>query len=268
MKIKHPDIVRIQEEYAKLMTEMTFIKKELLRQQQLASNEAASSKRVDEVMRDLSLLEASQKALESRLGMISINPEDVIQGIITDEVAILSPSDGSITRIDYNAGRLVPEDAFLLEIVDKKHLHLAMDIFEDQSEALQKGQRIEFFLPGSDRAHMADLMLIGQWVDPIKRTILVHAHPKEDLEVFVPGMQVQGNVLLEEHESLSIPASAIFSTEDGKKLVFLPDGQGRFTWKELKAVKMLDDYAMIDEQELNAAVVTDGAWYLFGLWNQ
>lgn len=268
MKIKHPDIVKVQEEYAKLIAERAFMQKELERQEQLVLNEAASLKRVEEVKRDLDLLEASGKALESRLRLLSINPEQVRQGRITDEVTIHSPSDGSITRIAYNAGRLVLEDDFLLEIVDKKHLHLAMDIYEDQGEMLKKGQSIEFFLPGSDKVHLAELMLIGQMVDPVKRSILVHAHPLEDLDIFVPGMQVQGNVLLNENEYLSIPASSVFSTEDGKQIVFLQGSTDTFTWKELTSVRILGDYAIVDAQELSSAVVTEGAWYLFGLWSQ
>jgi cobalt-zinc-cadmium efflux system membrane fusion protein len=268
IKIKHPDIVKVQEDYAKLMAELNFMEKELDRQQQLARNEAASQKRVDEVFRDLSLLRASKDALESRLKMLSILPEAVLQGTISEEIVLRSPANGSITKIAYNAGKLVAEDEFLLEIVDKHHLHLAMDIYEDQSSFIQKGQVIEFFVPGNTQTHRADLVLIGQMVDPVKRTVLVHAHPQEDLEIFVPGMQVQGNVLLDEQEYLCIPAASVFSTEDGTHLVFVAEPDGKFTWKELGEVKILDDYAILSPEDIGLEVVGEGAWYLFGLWNQ
>jgi cobalt-zinc-cadmium efflux system membrane fusion protein len=267
LKLRHPDILNLQEDYLKVLAQLAFLHRELERQELLLSKDATGSKQVDEVRREIKLQTSSKSSLEARLKQLGIQPEKVLDVGVVDEITIRSPAKGSITSIGYNAGKLMAEDEFLLEIVDKEHLHLAIDIFENEVYRLKKDQLIEFYLPGDrERAHFAELVLIGQMVDANKRTVLIHAHPQEDLDIFIPGMQISGLILLEENRLRAIPSTAVFEWE-GRSIVFVPQDD-HFRVEVIEVDRVSGGFHVLSEGYTLSTYVAEGAWYLFGVLNQ
>lgn len=261
-RLAHPGIMELQLEFVRKREVLTFLKQEYERQQALFKNQSGTEKAFQEAFKNYQLAQLEWKALVARLQYLKLDTAKLLEGNLVESLPILSPVNGTITELAINFGKLVAEDEFLFELVDKEHLHLAIDIFEKDAHLLESGQRITFRLPGSKNQHYgAELVLIGQKVDPVKRTILMHAHPDEDLDIFIPGMKVTGEIRVGAEKGFGIPASALVQME-GSNFVFL-EVEGAVKLQPVNVLRELNSFVQIEEELKN--VVTGGAWYLKGL---
>ena len=153
-----------------------------------------------------------------------------IQAQILDDCKILSPIDGTVTRVNTKVGRFADggeskEPMFVIENVDR----LGMDVQVSESDigSVQIGQRAEI------TADILNGKTVGGVVERISptgeeksggmggRVIPVHISLDEDCGRLIAGITAKATILIEQADNaLIVPIEAVAENENGEDVVY------------------------------------------------
>jgi len=196
-----------------------FAEKELERQRDLATQNANARKTLERAQAEYSSLKARTKGLEQKLIMLNIKPASLRRtGKIEPLITSISPIAGYVTKVNVNIGSYVQANEVLFEIVDTRHLHAELTVFEKDVLKLKKGQKVTFRLSDEDKDRHATLYLIGREIAQ-DRTVQVHCHLDDEDPALLPGMYLKATVQVGVENEPALPEKAIVESE-GKTVVF------------------------------------------------
>src|SRR6478735_1681325 len=144
--IQNPDFIKVQREYLENKQKLKFTEQEYKRQEELSRENVASAKTFQQVSADYNSMLAANGALEEELRMLNISPATLTQNNISSSVNICSPIDGYVTTVNVNIGKFVNPQDVIFEIVDTRHLHVELTVFEKDITKIKIGQKVRYVL--------------------------------------------------------------------------------------------------------------------------
>jgi cobalt-zinc-cadmium efflux system membrane fusion protein len=217
VSLENPDYVQMQQDYLDAMQQMNYLKSEYQRQKTLLEEKITSErnflKSESEYKRNL----AKYQALRKKLQMLNLNPETVENGNISSTIRIYAPISGSITEMKINNGMYVSAADEFMQIIDRDHLHIELNVFEKDVMKIKKGQDIRFSIPEANADTIeGKVHLVGTSINEEKRTVKVHGHFKDEKKKnsFATGMFVQAQIITDKKEEKALPTESIVSLED------------------------------------------------------
>jgi cobalt-zinc-cadmium efflux system membrane fusion protein len=186
---------------------------------------------------------------------------------ITSIIPVYAPISGSITMVNASVGKFMNTSDVLLEIINNKHKHLELFVFEKDVLKIKKGQEIKFKIPeNSDKIYNAEVHLIGKSIDDVTRTVKVHGHLKEENEPFLVGMFVEAQILVNSVEKTALPIDALLEDSGNYYILVLKKDNGtsmnfekvkvNIGLKSEKWVEIIDDNSTLQ----NVKVLTKGTF--------
>ena len=267
--IQNPEFINWQQEYLEVKGELIYLEKELKRQQDLVNKEIAPQKRLEKVDSERAIALAKLKGLKSRMDVVGIE----IPNLETDELkttaTVRSPISGFVREINVNTGSFSEPHQELFEIVDNRHLHIDFMVFEKDLPNIKDGQTIEFSLQSKPKEVMkAEIFAIGKALDEERRTISIHAEIIDDKNHLLPGMYVEGRIILEDSNVLALPEEAV-ALDNGLHYIFVKEEEheDEVHFKKVPVLKITSDFGYVqidplEKLEENTEIVTDGAYFL------
>jgi cobalt-zinc-cadmium efflux system membrane fusion protein len=217
-KIENPDFIQVQQDYLDIESQLEFAKAEYERQQTLATENVNSLKTLQQAKSNYLSLLAKYNGLTAKLKMMNLNPTSVSQGVITSTVNIYSPISGYVTKVNANIGMFLNPTDVLFEIVDTKHLHAELTIFEKDISLLKIGQKVKFVLANESEERVATVYLIGREIKE-DRTVNVHCHLDSEDADLIPGTYLKAYIETGENRVHALPSDAIVKYQ-GKQYIF------------------------------------------------
>lgn len=209
--LEHPEVLEIQRRYLDAKAQLSFLERDFARQEELARDQATAAKQLDKARADLFSAQALAASLKAQVQRLGISPANLQASNLQTSLQLLAPYDGFITTVEAQLGQFIAADKPLIGLLNKEHLHVELDLFERDLAAVKNGQKIEFQLtnvPG--KMYTGDVFLIGQTLDPNKRTINVHGHiDQEDDPLLRPGLFVTARLLSAGESLPALPESAL-----------------------------------------------------------
>lgn len=194
--LEHPEMLEVQRRYLDAKAQLAFLAADFARQEELARDQATAQKQLDKARADLSTAQAGTAALEAQVLRLGLDAAALTPANMQRSLQIKAPFDGYITSVDAQLGQFVAADQPLLGILNKEHLHVELELFERDLPAVRNGQQLSFQLtnmPG--KTYTGDVFLIGQTLDAVKRTVMVHGHiDQEDDPLLRPGLFVSAQL--------------------------------------------------------------------------
>nr|WP_317632748.1 efflux RND transporter periplasmic adaptor subunit [uncultured Flavobacterium sp.] len=143
--LEDPSYVQLQEDY--LTTKALLIKAnaEFNRQKELNESQAASTKIVEEAKAELSLLQIKKRAIEEKLRLIHIDPNQVTLANLKRSLTVTSPTNGIVNAVYVNRGQYVSSSSPIFEIIQTGTPLLNIKAFENYIPYLKIGQELEAF---------------------------------------------------------------------------------------------------------------------------
>ncbi|MDW3651831.1 MAG: efflux RND transporter periplasmic adaptor subunit [Bacteroidia bacterium] len=220
-ELSHPDYLQLQQEYLEVKSRLTFLALELERQRTLAAAHVSAKKKLQETEAEFNAMTAKQTGLKERLNYIGISTQNLETGTIQRRIAIRAPFSGYITKVNIRLGALVEPENTMYEMVDNRHMHLELKVFEKDLFRIKKGQRITFRLPTQgNKTYEGDVHLIGKEFDQDNRTVNIHGHLTEEHSEFIGGLYAEAQIWLDALTVPALPESAIVS-EEGQSYIFV-----------------------------------------------
>jgi cobalt-zinc-cadmium efflux system membrane fusion protein len=265
-QMEHPDYIQLQQDYLENKSTLTYLKNEFDRQQELAKEEVNSKKTLQKAITDFEVMQARVNGLRAKLELINIDLAKLEKGAMQKVVALTSPINGYVTKVNVNIGAFVTANTILFEIVDTEHLHAEISVFEKDIHHIKIGQKVAFTLANENQERVAKVHLIGREISD-DRTVRVHCHLNQEDKDLLPGMYLTAYIDVKASTNNTLPSNAFVDFE-GKTYVFLLseklNDSYAFTRIEVDKIGEENGFtAFTSTQDLNNKnIVTEGAYKL------
>ncbi|QNH61380.1 efflux RND transporter periplasmic adaptor subunit [Hymenobacter sediminicola] len=214
--LRHPDYLKLQQEYLQSRARVAFLRQELERQQTLDAEDVGAKRKLQQAQADYATEQAAQRSLAAQVQMLGLSVSKLNTGTISPTVALKTPLGGYVTAVNMNPGQYVTPQDVLVEILDRSDLHLELKVFERDIARVKVGQRILFTIPNRQTGEemVARVFLVGRAFSPEARTVSVHAHLEPNREDLIPGQYVRGSIQTEGSRQRTLPEDAIIQAGD------------------------------------------------------
>jgi len=170
-----------------------------------------------------------------------------------------APADGYIVSKSVNSGSFAKKGAQLMQIADYSKLWVLADVYQGDIGLLHEGMKARISIEGYPTAE-GIVTYIYPKVDAKTQTVPVRIVIDKNQRLF-PGLFAKVKLLISQKEQLVLPKSAIVE-KGGKQYVFLPEGDGTFSPREIKAKHIDSRYFTVKEGVSEGEKVVDKALFL------
>lgn len=273
--MEHPDYVTLQQEYVQSKNQLAYMELEYARQEELSRENVSALKTFQQTQSDFKNLKAQVKSLAEKLAILGINAENLTENNISRYINMYSPVTGFVSEVNVNLGKYVNPTDLMFELIDAKHLHAELTVYEKDLAKISEGQQVRFSIPGNlSKEYKAKVYLIGKKIGS-DRSVEIHAHLEQETLELIPGMYIQAVIEAGSNQVPSVPDQALVQFE-GNYYVFVDQGKKTEDGQELYAFEMTlvqvgvseNGYTEVSLPEgmdiSSVTVVTKGAFSLLG----
>ncbi len=272
-----PELGEAQAQYLARLAEYRVVRKAAERARRLVEQRAISRGELLEREGALKRAEAELAFAENRLHLFDMDEADIrrlgeslsddgtLHGVVSPELVVRSPIAGTVTRVEVAQGETVDRLQTLLVVSDLERLWAWLDVYEKDLAGVRVGREVTVTaesLPG--RTFVGRIDFVGE-VEPRTRAARVRVRLRNSERLLLPGMFVRAAVRVPvDREALVVPSEAIQRVE-GRTVVFVEDGPGRFRPVEVSTGQRFDGRVeIVSGLEEGDRVVARGAFTLKG----
>ena len=248
--LENPEYVQVQQDFLEAKSQLSYLKSDYERQKELSNDNVSSKKTFLKAESEYQITLARYESLKKKLELMNISPSSVSAGNLRTTIVVTAPISGFVTSVLATKGMYLNPSDIALTIMNTDHMHVELNIFEQDLTKVKIGQEVSFRLQNDDKQYNAIIHLINKAIDPDNRTIKVHCHlinEKESL-LLTPGMYVEAEISAASDSSLALPSDAVIKLEE-KSYVLLKKSKSNgtyiFTRKEVKTGEKNNSYIEI-----------------------
>jgi cobalt-zinc-cadmium efflux system membrane fusion protein len=220
LTLEHPELIQLQQDYLEVVGNMEYLEAELDRQKTLVKQEAGSMKAFQQSKSQYNAALAKRSGLTAKLKMAGVNIAKLNKGELQEEVAVVAPFSGVVTKVAVNVGAYADPVEHLLEIIDLKHAHAEVIVFEKDVKKLKIGQHVSLNFTNEHEKIDATIFLIGKEIAK-DRSVKVHCHLNKENSTIAPGSFFKASIYTGEAEQYCVPAEAVVEFNN-ENVVFCP----------------------------------------------
>lgn len=228
----------------------------------------------EEAMNKLRSSEAELAAIRQRLilfGMPAQRVDRLTASQITSELAIPSPSTGTITSRSVNVGEVIEANKELLRVTDLSSVWVIAQVYERDVARLRTGAAAAINAEAfPDRVFRGQIAYVDPQIDETTRTAKVRIEVGDPGEALKIGMFVRvslSGLQSGERTIPVVPASAV-QTIDGRQIVFVAtDDPNAFELRPVRLGRETDGRTpVLEGLSQGEKVVTTGSFMLRAEW--
>jgi cobalt-zinc-cadmium efflux system membrane fusion protein len=223
--IEDPELIQLQQDYLEVIGNLEYLEAELERQKILVNQDAGSLKALQMAKAQYSAAAAKRSGLSAKLDMAGVNRKQLNAGNLQRTISVTSPFDGVVTKVAVNVGSYALPTDHLLEIIDLKHAHAEVIVFEKDLKQLKIGQKVKLNFTDGNEELTASVFLIGREIGA-NRTVKVHCHLDKENSEIAPGSYFKASIFTNPNALFCVPSEAIVEL-NGKNVVFYSKNGGK-----------------------------------------
>ncbi|MDB6033571.1 MAG: Efflux transporter, family, subunit [Verrucomicrobiales bacterium] len=265
--IASPDFGQAQADSRKAESDLALAEKNLNRFRELFEHGAAPQKDLQSAEADVDRARFEKERTTARLALYGVRAASIDQ-----TCPLKSPLAGMVVEKNINPGQEVRPDQMLANapqlfsplfvVTDPSRLWVQVDATEEDLPKLKVGQKITVHSRAHpDQPFVGKIEVISHFVDPVSRTVKVRG------VVDNPNGLLKGEMYVtvespEDTGGLDVSQKAVYLKGD-KHYLFLEDGKGQFTRREIKVGPEHDGRILIlNGVAAGQKVVTEGTLLL------
>ncbi|MCG2460992.1 efflux RND transporter periplasmic adaptor subunit [Flavobacteriaceae bacterium F89] len=240
--LSHPRIIQMQTDYLNAYSNSNYLNKDYERQKKLYEAGVGSGMSYQKAEAKYDASKSLVKGMEAQLRLLDLDPAGVRQGTIYQKVALRSPIEGFVQKVRAKTGQYVAPETELFEIVNTHHVHADLMVFEKDVNKVKVGQTVRFQLQSlPDQEFKAIIYSVGKSFEDNPKAIHSHADIENKRGNLIPGMYIQGKIIVDSTKSQALPESAI--VKDGDKFFVFSVEKEKEDWsfKPIKVFKGIED---------------------------
>ncbi|MBN9484578.1 MAG: efflux RND transporter periplasmic adaptor subunit [Bacteroidetes bacterium] len=223
--IENPEFVQIQQDYMESSSQLSFLKQDLARQEELVKENIAARKSLQRAQSEYNTMAARVEGLKAKLRMININPASVTRGNFSPRANIYATQGGYVTKVYANIGKFISANEVVADLANTQNMLVRVRVFEKDIPHVTTGQTIRFSLTGVDGERLAKVFLIGKDIHE-DRTVDVLARITSPTSNLLPGMFVNALIELGASATPALPQDAVVRS-GGKYYIFILEANSK-----------------------------------------
>lgn len=213
--LSHPNIIQLQTDYLEAFHNQQYLEKEYKRQKKLYEGGVGSGMNFQKAEADYQAKKGLVSGLKSKLKLLNINLSNLEKGNIQERVALRSPIEGAVQKVEVKTGQYVQPQTDLFEIINTHHVHADLMVYEKDVHKIAVDQKIKFTVQSLPETELsASIYSISKTFEESPKAVHVHAEIENKKGNLIPGMYIQGRILTENSTTLAIPESAVVKNGD------------------------------------------------------
>lgn len=220
-ELVNPLFSEMQAAYRKTAQQIGYLESDYRRKERLANDEIGSQRELQLARSEYESALAEMQSLQSKLRMLNLDPEQVLEGEIAESIQLKAPIGGFVRVIETSIGQYADPTLDLFEIVDNEHIHIDLLVYEKDIHRVNVDQKVLFKYTNqpNDQFYRARIFSVGKAFEDNPRAVRVHAEIVDRQDGLLPGMFVEGRIVTGTSQSKVLPEGAI--VRDGEEyLVF------------------------------------------------
>jgi cobalt-zinc-cadmium efflux system membrane fusion protein len=282
--IEDPGIIDMQQEFIEVREERDYKQQEYERKKRLLDEGVGSQREFQESSSRYRSIEARVSGLRSKLELLGLNPDQVLEGAITSSVPVRSPLDGFVRLVEVNIGSYTNPGKHMFEVVDNSKLHIDLLVYEKDLHRVKEGQSLYFRYANQPTSELykGEIFAVGKAFEQNPKAVRVHALLLEERPNLLPGMYVEAMIVTNDESVRSLPEQAVVY-DGGQSYIFILEeeehakieqasdsGNQEDHGRHLKAVPVITgtseegyvEIRLLKEIKKESMVVTNGAFFV------
>lgn len=248
--MEDPALIQLQQDYLMANARLGFLEKDYERQKMLNKEQVNADKVYQEATSDFMSQKVLVKGLSEKLSLVNINPGRLNESNISRSVAVYSPINGFVSKVNVNIGKYVNPSEVLFELINPADMHAALTVFEKDITRIKPNQNVQVtFVDDPTVIYNCKVLLVNRNIDE-NRSGLVHCHFETKPSKLLPGMFLNALIQVSDAEVLAVPEEAVvrYGAQD---YIFLAVAQN--TYKMLPVITGMKEngYVEISHQSEN-----------------
>lgn len=266
--LSHPNIIQVQTDYLNAYSNSNFLKKNYERQQKLYKAGVGSGANFQKAEAEYEASKAMVNGMEAQLRILNVNTTSVRNGTIAQRIALRSPIEGFVQKVEVKTGQYVEPQTELFEIVNTHHVHADLMVFEKDVYKVKKGQKVNFTVQSiPDTELTAEIYSVSKTFEDNPKAVHVHAEIENKKGNLIPGMYIQGKIQVDNTETNALPESAIIKEGDKYYVFSVEKENNDWSFKPIEVVLGTKDGDWVsikfaEEIEGNTQFAYNNAYYL------
>jgi cobalt-zinc-cadmium efflux system membrane fusion protein len=208
--LEHPQFIELQQDYLEALNNFQFIKQDYERKKKLYEENISSGKEYQKTESEYKTVSSKLNSLKAKLEMLGLNLNEIEEGKISTSVPIKAPIHGYVRKIEINIGTYVEPQKDMFEIVDNHHIHIDLLVYENDINKVKKGQKVNFRVSNlGDKELQAKIFAVGKAFEEDLKAVRIHAEIENQDNNLIPGMYVDGRIIVDDYEVNSLPETAL-----------------------------------------------------------
>ena len=269
--LENPDFMTTQQEYLEIQAELALQRLEVDRQKTLVDGNAGIERDLQRAEAKARILSTKASGISKQLEYLGISTADLTPNNIRDRIAITSPAGGYISTIDFHNGMYAERSTSLMDIISSQHLHLELDVFENDIAKVKQGLKISYSVPAlGDKMFEGSVNVIGKEFDGQAKTVIVHGHLEGDKPQFIKDLFVNAKIWLTDSTVDALPEKAVI-TDGATSFIFVANDNADAEEIEFEKLSIIpgstsNGYTaikLVDPIPAGMKIVTEGAYYIY-----
>ena len=266
--LSHPNIIQAQTDYLNAYSNSNFLKKNYERQQKLYEAGVGSGANFQKAEAEYQASKAMVKGMEAQLRLLNVNTTSVRNGTIAQRIALRSPIEGFVQKVEVKTGQYVEPQTELFDIVNTHHVHADLMVFEKDVYKVKKGQKVNFTVQSIPDAELtAEIYSVSKTFEDNPKAVHVHAEIENKKGNLIPGMYIQGKIQVDNTQTKALPESAIIKEGDRYYVFSVEKENDDWSFKPIEVVIGTKDgdwvsIQFIEDIESSTQFAYNNAYYL------
>lgn len=224
--------IQLQQDYLTAKAKLAYLKSEYERQKDLNASKATSDKAFDQSLADYKSDQVLVKSLEEKLSLAGIDFSRLNESNISKNIAVKSPINGYVAKVNVNIGKYVSATDVLFEIINPSQIHLLLKVFEKDLPLLNQGQILSAYSNNDTvKRYKGTIQFIGKDLNTDRSTDVVCMIQQPD-KTLLPGTYMNAEIEVKTGKVFTLPEEAVVHS-GGKNYVFIVKGKNEFEMTEV-----------------------------------
>ena len=268
LTISSNEFIQLQETFLTTRSELEFVKADFERQRKLREENVIGEKDFQLIKTKYQTLQARMRAAEANLRMLNMDMKKLaVESEISPYLEIHAPISGYLLTLPSTIGMSATATTELAHIISLDKLHADIFVYEKDIDQVFEEQEVDIeFVNQSIPKTKGRVEFIGRGIDPVKRTVVVHAvflSPKGNV---LPDMTLKATFKGTKSMQLTIPSAAVI--RDGNaEYVYIKQTNNQFMRADI-TIKGGDDHTVYieptEQLKVGTAIVCKGSLLIDG----
>ncbi|WP_428229455.1 efflux RND transporter periplasmic adaptor subunit [Flavobacterium sp.] len=255
--------IQLQQDYLTAKEKFQLAKSEYDRQKELNAKKASSDKLYEQTATEMQTQRIYMSSLAQKLALLNINVKTLSASNISKTVAITSPINGMVSKVNVNVGKYIAPTDMLFELMEMSDIVLVMNAFEKDIHLLSVGQTVTAFTNANpSKKYSAKIAYINQSLNDDRAAEVICKVNQYD-SALVPGLFINTEAEFNNEKALTVPEDAVVRWQ-GKFFVFAANGNNNYKMVAVEPGTRSEGYRQIKSAAIQASskIVTRNAYTL------